>query len=94
MDSNTLKSKKAKLQKAEADLISKELASNLADYRMEQTSMSLDDLCKLLGLKQPSTVMRIEKGTIDLTVTRLVQISKVYGIDPVDLLRKAIAKVR
>ena len=54
--------------------------------RREELGMTQRELASKCGYKDNSTIAKMEKGHVDITVGRLKQIAKILDIDPVELL--------
>lgn len=54
--------------------------------RREEIGMTQRELAKACGYKDNTTIAKIEKGKVDISVARLKQIAAIMDIDPAILM--------
>ena len=62
-----------------------ELYSNIKMYRKEK-NMTQDELARRMGYTDRSSIAKIENGTVDLPISKIVQLAEVFGVDPGELM--------
>lgn len=53
--------------------------------------MTQQELAEVLGYKDKSMIAKIEKGCVDLPVSKIMSIASLFGVEPDDLLYEKIA---
>ena len=62
-----------------------ELYENIKKYR-KLKKMTQDELAKLTGYTDRSSIAKIEKGDVDLPQSKIILFAKALGVDPGDLM--------
>ncbi len=62
-----------------------QLYKNIKNFR-EEKNMSQTKLAELTGYTHRSSITKIEKGEVDLSLSKIEQFAEVFGKDPGDLV--------
>ena len=79
--------RKKKAEKINAHL----LEALIRSRKSKMPKMPRKDLAAAFGL-EPSTALRLEKGTYKLTIARFIEWAHILDEDPVELFREAVRK--
>lgn len=62
-----------------------ELYENIKMYR-KKNKMTQDELAKRMGYTDRSSIAKIENGSVDLPISKIVQFAEVFDVDPGELM--------
>lgn len=64
---------------------SPELHENIKTYRI-QKNMTQDELAKRMGYTDRSSIAKVEKGAVDLPISKIIQFAEIFDVEPGELL--------